>query len=249
MTLLEAFPDVAYTEILSRLREAMSEQRPASFEAFCERRSIWYALHACPSSQGIAIYVRDITEHKHALEARRLMQEQLHQSQKMESVGQLTGGIAHDFNNLLMVVSANLELIEDAEDIGKVRQFAAAARRAADRGAKLTAQLLAFSRQQRLIPKLVNANQLISEFQELIRQAVGGACEVKLLTDVPLWLCPVDPSLLQTALLNLALNGRDAMPNGGVLKIESRNVDLDEGAVPWCFTCAYVTVSVPDTSC
>src|ERR1700730_6753902 len=82
MTLLEAFPDVAYTEILSRFREAMSEQRPASFEAFCERRSIWYALNACPSSQGIAIYVRDITEHKHAREARRLMQEQLHQSQK-----------------------------------------------------------------------------------------------------------------------------------------------------------------------
>src|ERR1700730_9977 len=82
MTLLEAFPDAAYTEILSRFREAMSEQRPASFEAFCERRSIWYALNACPSSQGIAIYVRDITEHKHAREARRLMQEQLHQSQK-----------------------------------------------------------------------------------------------------------------------------------------------------------------------
>ena len=117
MTLLEAFPDVAYTEILSRFREAMSEQRPASFEAFCERRSIWYALHACPSSQGIAIYVRDITEHKHALEARRLMQEQLHQSQKMESVGQLTGGIAHDFNNLLAVVSGNLELIEDAAEM------------------------------------------------------------------------------------------------------------------------------------
>src|SRR3982074_3103451 len=101
----------------------------------------------------------------------------------MGAVGQLTGGIAHDFNNLLMVVSANLELIEDAEDIGKVRQFAGAARRAADRGAKLTAQLLAFSRRQRLNPKLVNANELISEFQGLIRQAVGEGCEGKLRTD------------------------------------------------------------------
>src|SRR5260370_3617629 len=142
MPLLGASPDFAYREILSRFRGAMSEQRPASFEAFCERRSIWYALHACPSSQGIAIYVRDITEHKHSLEARRLMEEQLHQSQKMESVGQLTGGIAHDFNNLLMVVSGNLELIEDVEDIGRVRQFADAARRAADPGAKLPAPLL-----------------------------------------------------------------------------------------------------------
>jgi signal transduction histidine kinase len=249
MTLLEAFPDVAYTEILSRFREAMSERRPASFEAFCERRSIWYALNACPSSQGIAIYVRDITEHKHALEARRLMQEQLHQSQKMESVGQLTGGIAHDFNNLLMVVSGNLELIEEAADNGRVRQFATAARLAADRGAKLTTQLLAFSRRQRLTPKLVNANELIAEFQELIRQAVGGACEVELLTDRPLWLCHVDPPLLETALLNLALNGRDAMPNGGLLKIETRNVVLDGGAVAGCSPGSYVKMSVTDTGC
>jgi len=247
MTLLEAFPDVAYTEILSRFREAMSEQRPASFEAFCERRSIWYALHACPSSQGIAIYVRDITEHKHSLEARRLMQEQLHQSQKMESVGQLTGGIAHDFNNLLAMVSGNLELIEDAADNGRVRQFAAAARRATDRGAKLTAQLLAFSRQRILNPKLVSANQLISEFQELIRQAVGGSCEVKLRTDDRLWLCHVDPPLLETALLNLALNGRDAMPDGGVLEIETRNAVLDEGAVAG--PGSYVRLSVTDSGC
>ena len=249
MTLLEAFPDAAYSETLSGFREAMSKERPASFEAFCERRSIWYALNAFPSTQGIAIYVRDITEHKHALEARRLMQEQLHQSQKMESVGQLTGGIAHDFNNLLMVVSANLELIEEATDNGRIRQFAAAARRATDRGAKLTAQLLSFSRQQRLSPKLVNANELISEFQGLIRQAVGGACEVKLRTDEPLWRCHIDPPLLETALLNLALNGRDAMSDGGVLEIETRNVVLDEGAAAGCLPGSYVKVSVTDTGC
>jgi len=165
----------------------------------------------------------------------------------MESVGQLTGGIAHDFNNLLAVVSGNLELIEDAADNGRVRQFAAAARRATDRGAKLTAQLLAFSRQRILNPKLVSANQLISEFQELIRQAVGGSCEVKLRTDDRLWLCRVDPPLLETALLNLALNGRDAMPDGGVLEIETRNVVLDEGAVAG--PGSYVKLSVTDSGC
>jgi signal transduction histidine kinase len=179
--------------------------------------------------------------------ARRLTEEQLHQSQKMESVGQLTGGVAHDFNNLLMVVSANLELIEDAADNGRVRQFAAAARRAADRGTKLTAQLLAFSQRQVLNPKLVDANQLISEFQELIRQAVGGNCEVKLRTDERLWLCHVDPPLLETALLNLVLNGRDAMPHGGVLQIETRNIVLDEGAVAGCLPGSYVRLSVTDT--
>ena len=247
MTLSEAFPHD--TEILSRFREAMSEQRPASFEAFCERRSIWYALNAFPASQGLAIYVRDITEHKHALEARRLIEEQLHQSQKMESVGQLTGGVAHDFNNLLTVVVGNFELIEDAADNGRVRELAAAGLRAAGRGAKLTAQLLAFSRRQRLNPKLVCANQLIAEFQGLIGQAVGGACEVKLRADERLWLCHVDPSLLETALLNLALNARDATPDGGVLEIETRNVLLDEGAVAGCLPGSYVRLSVTDTGC
>jgi signal transduction histidine kinase/HAMP domain-containing protein len=247
--LWEAFQDAADTEIFTQLHEVMSDQRPASFEAQCPRRGVWYALNAFPSSEGLAVFFRDITEQKHAVEARRLIQEQLHQSQKMESVGQLTGGIAHDFNNLLMVVSGNLELIEEAADNGRVRQFASAARRAVDRGAKLTAQLLAFSRQQRLNPRQVNANELISEFQGLIRQAVGGACEVKLLTDGPLWLCHIDPSLLETALLNLALNGRDAMPDGGVLEIETRNVVLDEGAVAGCLPGSYVRVSVTDTGC
>jgi PAS domain S-box-containing protein len=247
--LKEAFPDDAITEIFNQLQEALSDQRPASFEAHCAGSGTWYSLNAFPSSEGLAVYFRDITEHKHAVEARRLMEEQLHQSQKMESVGQLTGGIAHDFNNLLMVASGNLELIEEAAVDRRVRQFAETARRAVDRGAKLTGQLLAFSRRQRLNPRLVNANELISEFQGLIRQAVGGACEVKLVTDEPLWLCHVDSALLETALLNLALNARDAMPDGGVLKIETRNLVIDEGAVAGCLPGSYVMVSVTDTGC
>jgi signal transduction histidine kinase len=249
MTVSEAFPVAADIEVLSPILNVMSEQRPAFVEVFCARRNIWYAINAFPSSQGLAVFLRDITEHKHALEARRLIEEQFHQSQKMESVGQLTGGVAHDFNNLLTVVSGNLELIENAGDIGRIRQFAAASRRAVDRGTKLTAQLLAFSRRQILNPKLVNANQLISEFQGLICQAVGGGCEVKLRTDGQLWLCHVDPSLLETALLNLALNGRDAMPDGGVLEIETRNVVVDEGAVAGCLPGSYARLSVADTGC
>ncbi|WP_027578723.1 ATP-binding protein [Bradyrhizobium sp. Ai1a-2] len=173
--------------------------------------------------------------------------EQFHQSQKMESVGQLTGGVAHDFNNLLTVVSANLELIEADDDIGRIRHFAAAARRAVDRGAKLTAQLLAFSRRQILNPRPVNANQLVSEFQGIIRKAVGEACRVKVWTSEGLWLCHVDPARLETALLNLALNARDAMPNGGVLDIEMRNVVVNEGAVAGCLPGSYVRLSVRDT--
>ncbi len=249
MNLLEAVPEFAELDILSQVREAISAQRPAFVEAFCTRRDAWYAINAFPSSQGFAIFLRDITEHKHSVEARRVIQEQLHQSQKMESVGQLTGGIAHDFNNLLTVVSANLELIDMTVENSRVRQFAEAARRAVVGGAKLTAQLLAFSRQQNLIPKLINANALISEFQGLIRQAVGGGCDIRLKADEQLWLCYVDPPLLEAALLNLALNGRDAMPNGGVLEIATRNVVLDEGAVDGCAGGPYVRLSVTDTGC
>ncbi|MCA1455202.1 response regulator [Bradyrhizobium sp. BRP22] len=187
----------------------------------------------------------DALEHReHELSEAR---EQFYQSQKMESVGQLTGGIAHDFNNLLTVVSANLELIEAGNDMGQTRRFAAAARRAVDRGAKLTAQLLAFSRRQILNSKPVNANQLVSEFQGLLRKAVGEACRVKVWTNEGLWLCHVDPSLLETALLNLALNARDAMPNGGVLDIEMKNIVVNEGGVAGCVPGSYVRLSVRDT--
>jgi CheY-like chemotaxis protein len=167
----------------------------------------------------------------------------------MESVGQLTGGVAHDFNNLLTVISANLELINSVADTDKIRQYAAAARRATDRGARLTTQLLAFSRRQALNPKLINVNQLIIEFQGLIRQAVGDGCEVKLQTDDQLWLCHVDPALLETALLNLALNARDAMPDGGTLQIETRNIVVDEETAGGCAPGSYVRLSVADVGC
>jgi signal transduction histidine kinase len=165
------------------------------------------------------------------------------------SVGQLTGGIAHDFNNLLTVVSANLELIEAGDNIVDARQCAAAALRAVDRGAKLTAHLLAFSRRQVLNPKPINAYQLVSEFEGLIHKAVGEACRVKVRSANGLWLCHVDPALLETALLNLALNARDAMPNGGLLEIETRNIVVDEGAVAGCLPGSYVRLSVRDHGC
>jgi PAS domain S-box-containing protein len=244
--LLEDVLNPADVQLCNPLREAMADQRSVSFEAYCSRCRAWFEVNTFPTSDGLAIFLRDITEHKQALEARRQTEEKLHQSQKMESVGQLTGGVAHDFNNLLTVISGNLELIEDAADIGRVRQFATAARRATDRGAKLTAQLLAFSRRQKLSPKLVNANQLVLGFQGLIQQAVGERCEIRLRTVERLWLCNVDPSLLETALLNLALNARDAMPDGGVLEIETQNVVLDEAAAG-SPAGSYVRLSVKDT--
>lgn len=248
--LWDAFPDAGDTEIFDRFRQTVSDRHPVEFEAFCPRRNIWYAFNAFPSEQGLAVYFRDITEHKRWVEARRLMEEQLHQSQKMEAVGQLTGGVAHDFNNLLMVVSGNLELIKKcAADACKVHRFAAAALHAVDRGAKLTAQLLAFSRRQTLHSELVCASELINKFQEIIHRALGGGIELKVLSDDPLWLCCIDPSLLESALLNLALNARDAMPGGGALTIETRNVVLNAEAAGNCRPGSYVRLSVTDTGC
>jgi PAS domain S-box-containing protein len=248
--LRELFPRPLNSDIISRFRAVMSGGRPASFEIFSEGKNVWYDVNAYPSSPGVAIYFRDITEHRLARESRRLMEEQLHQSQKMEAVGQLTGGIAHDFNNLLMLVVSNLELIgrhAGADDT--VRQFAAAAHQAADRGANLTAQLLSFSRRQPLDPKLVHAGQLINEFQGLIRQAVGEGCDIRLSIDDCLWLCHVDSAQLETALLNLALNGRDAMPDAGVLEIAARNVVLEENDAGGLAGGPYISISVRDTGC
>jgi signal transduction histidine kinase/CheY-like chemotaxis protein len=246
--LCATFPDAIDAEIGVRFHEAISKQRLAAFETFY--RDVWYDVHAFASGEGIAVLFRDITDHKRAIEERRLVEEQLHQSQKMEAVGQLTGGVAHDFNNLLMVISGNLELIESgAANKDSVQQFALAARKAADRGASLIAQLLAFSRRQKLDPKPVRADVLIRDFQRLIHRAVGEGCEVKLVADKQLWTCHVDPTQLQTAILNLTLNARDAMPNGGTLTIKMRNIALHEDAIVGAASGSYIQLSVSDTGC
>jgi PAS domain S-box-containing protein len=249
MNLWDAFPD-ADADTEARIREAMSKQCSTSFETYFPLRGAWREINAFPSGEGIVIFSRDITAHKQALEARRQIEEQLHQSQKMEAIGQLTGGVAHDFNNLLMVISGNLELIDDrAANRNGVQEFALAARKAADRGAKLTAQLLAFSRRQTLNPKPIHAGSLVRDFQELLARAIGEGCEIKLVVEDRLWLCHADPAQLETALLNLALNARDAMPDGGTLEIDIRNVTLRENAIADAAAGPYVRLLVKDSGC
>jgi PAS domain S-box-containing protein len=158
-------------------------------------------------------------------------EEQLRQAQKMEAVGQLTGGIAHDFNNLLAGISGSLELLQSRMSQGRltdVDRYIAAAQGASKRAAALTHRLLAFSRRQTLDPKPTDVNRLIGGMEDLLRRSVGPAVEVEVVGAAGLWPALVDPNQLENALLNLCINARDAMPDGGRITIETANKWLDE---------------------
>jgi PAS domain S-box-containing protein len=173
---------------------------------------------------GFAKVTRDLTERREA-------EEQLRQAQKMEAIGQLTGGIAHDFNNLLTVISGNLETLQrrmrDRADDG-LQRFITSALHGASRAALLTHQLLAFSRRQALEPTTVSVNTLITRTSELLRRTLPEAISIETVLAGGVWATFVDANQLENCLLNLAVNARDAMPDGGRLTIEAANVYLDE---------------------
>ncbi len=174
---------------------------------------------------GDVFYVvgRDIT-------AQRAAEDALRQSQKMEAVGQLTGGIAHDFNNLLQGITGSLDLVQKRIAQGRVSEverFVTGAMTSANRAAALTHRLLAFSRRQPLDPRAVRANPLLASMEDLLRRTLGERVELELVLAGGLWLTHCDPNQLENAVLNLAINARDAMPDGGKLTIETCNAHLD----------------------
>ena len=201
------------------------------------------------SRRQVAVLFQDITARKRAetaiqnlnetLEARiteaiaerKRVEEALRQSQKMEAVGQLTGGIAHDFNNLLTGIIGSLELLETRLRQGRtsdLQRYVAVAQGASKRAAALTHRLLAFSRRQTLDAKPTDVNRLVMGIEELIRRTVGPQITLEVVTAVGLWPALIDASQLESALLNLCINARDAMPDGGRLTIETANKWLDE---------------------
>ncbi len=179
---------------------------------------------------GFAKITRDMTErvmHQEMLEQTRAA---LMQSQKMEAIGQLTGGVAHDFNNLLTAILGNLELLDRHEDAQSpaIQRLIANARRAVERGAGLTKRLLAFSRRQALAPSVTDLNRLVAGMSELLQRSLGENISIETVFAGGLWPSFVDQNQLESALLNLAVNARDAMPEGGKLTIETANTYLDD---------------------
>ncbi len=184
-------------------------------------------------------------------EQRERVEEQLRQAQKMEAVGQLTGGIAHDFNNLLAIVTGNLDLMlrRLRDKRGDVERFAENALEAANRGAMLTHRLLAFSRQQPLMPEQIDVNKLVGGMSDLIHRSLGEGIEIETVLAGGLWRTHADNNQLENALLNLAVNARDAMPDGGRLTIETANAHIDEryAAEHQLRLGQYVLIAVTDT--
>jgi len=166
-------------------------------------------------------FIRDLT-------ARRRMEQELVQAQKMEAIGQLTGGIAHDFNNLLTVIIGNLEMLEArvASD-ERAANWIKEAFETAQLGAELTGRLLAFARRQPLNPRIVDVAALIAQATELLRRTLGERVEIRCVTGEKLYRTLVDPGQLENAIINLGINARDAMPEGGILTIEASNADVD----------------------
>ena len=244
----EVAGDEIGAEIDRHLERALVAAGPYRYERHHGDRIVEAVCAVVPEQPGeqtrLVVTAKDVTE------GRRL-EDQLRQSQKMEAIGQLTGGMAHDFNNLLTGIAGSLELLQMRISQGRTNdldRYIDAAQGAARRAAALTHRLLAFARRQTLDPRPINFNPLVTGMAELIRRTVGPEIAVEVVTAENLWNSLVDPSQLDNALLNLCINARDAMPDGGRLTIETANKWIDQRAGQMRDMPAgqYVTLSVSD---
>jgi signal transduction histidine kinase/DNA-binding response OmpR family regulator len=202
--------------------ETLAEERGrGTRNLVVSNRNLEVYATAVPNA-GALVAVADITQRVRS-------EETLRQAQKMEAIGHLTGGVAHDFNNLLQVISANLDLAEqETESNSRLAGRLKNASAAVDRGARLTTQLLAFARRQALEPRAINPGRLVQEMTDMLRRSLGEQVEIEAIVAGGLWNTFVDPHQVQNAILNLAINARDAMPAGGKLTIEVSNAFLDD---------------------
>jgi len=196
---------------------------------------------------GFAKLTRDITTQHEAQLALEQAREQVAQAQKMEALGQLTGGIAHDFNNLLMIVSGYAQILQSRLSAQKDVQAVEAIRAAANRGERLTRQLLAFSRRQQLMPVVVDLRQRVDSVRDMLVPSLRG--NIQLICDIEdkIWPVEVDLGELELALVNIAVNARDAMPDGGTITLSARNVVLKPGSAAGALEGEFVALAIIDT--
>ena len=243
---------------LARIDAAIARGEPVRAEhvAFAkDGRPYWVEVDIAPiSSAGTRTHwvavQRDITERKEAEERMERLQEQLRQAQRLDAVGQLTGGVAHDFNNLLTVILGNAEILaEELAGSPALHGLAETTLRAATRGAELTSRLLSFARKQALQPAALDINALVAGMEGLVRRTLGEQLHIDIVPQPGLWPAHADGAQLESAILNLCINARDAMAGGGRLTLATRNVALS-GEESWASGAApgeYVQVSVADT--
>jgi PAS domain S-box-containing protein len=223
-TLWQALPAMVGTAADAELRRALRENVPVRCVLQYEPFRAWFDLGAYPSRDGLALLMRDSTENQR-------LESQLLQAQKMEAVGRLAGGIAHDFNNLLTVINGYAEFVlqelpSDLALCDSINEILLAGRRAAE----LTNGLLAFSRQQVRQPAILKMNDTVRGTERMLRRLVGEDIEITTVLARDLWEIEADRSQLEQIVVNLAVNARDAMPNGGILTVETSNVELDTPA-------------------
>ena len=199
---------------------------------------------------GFAKITRDITERRQAQQEMEQLQLKLAQSQKLDALGQLTGGVAHDFNNLLMIITGGLNALKKvAEGDPKALRAVRAIETASQRGAALTSQLLSFARRQSVNPQTIDVRERIFSMREVLDTGLGSAVELQIEVDDGIWPITADSAELETALVNLVINARDAMPRGGTVTVQAGNVFVDDGVTRGDFVAIRVKdagVGIPD---
>ncbi|MBU6497155.1 MAG: response regulator, partial [Rhodospirillales bacterium] len=219
-TLWKVFPELVGTVFESQCRRALQDQHPVAFEMRWLRSESWIAVHAYPRAPGLAVYMQDISRQIG-------IDDRLREAAKMDAIGNLTGGIAHDFNNLLTVILGNIEILDlELPERGEIRDMHEQIRRAAQTATELTHQLLAFARRQPLSPADVDIGRLMIGLDGLLRRTLGATVTVDIRVPEGLWHARIDAAQLEAALVNLALNARDAMPGGGRFTLEAANLAL-----------------------
>jgi two-component system cell cycle sensor histidine kinase/response regulator CckA len=224
-TMMECYPGIDQTPMFSILRRCMHERTQEQMEnefTYPDGSKGFFELRFVPVPEGVCILSTDVTQ-------RRKLEEQLRHAQKMEAVGRLAGGVAHDFNNILSVILSYAELISvDLKPAEPLRNDIAEIRTAALRASDLTRQLMAFSRQQVIEPRVLNLNQSLAGMNNMLGRLLGAAIELTLLPQAGLWNIMADPGQIEQVVMNLAVNARDAMPEGGQLTIQTANAELDD---------------------